>query len=266
MKNRFIGNGDVVIHAIEKGSPQQGRPTLVCCMGLWESAERALELLSVCKGHAVAFSFRGRGLSSTPAKGYDLESHVSDLEAVISSLDLKSICLLGFSRGGAYALGYAIKRPGVLQALILVDQPPRHTQFGKGSVEFWANLIYQGVPVINHIRLTAINGLGKEARQIDFANELSQLTVPVALFVGRSSDSSIPSDLSEQDLECYEQQVSGIRLLGFPKAGHMIPDEDPVGYVSAVNAFLDFLGTGGKEKAFLQKRMGMVGGTFQSWK
>lgn len=83
MKSFFVNNGSVKIHVLEKGAPSTKTPSLLIITGIWEPAERAIPVLSGIASHVVAFSFRGRGLSSTPETGYSLENHLSDIEAVV---------------------------------------------------------------------------------------------------------------------------------------------------------------------------------------
>ncbi|MEK3686324.1 alpha/beta fold hydrolase [Paenibacillus sp. FSL R10-2736] len=93
----------------------------------------------------MAFSFRGRGLSSTPDTGYDLEDHLSDIEAVVNHSRLTNYIVLGFSRGAAYSLGWSLRHQDQMRGLILVDQPPVHRAMSLETVEFWSSLVYQQV-------------------------------------------------------------------------------------------------------------------------
>ncbi|MHA6533464.1 hypothetical protein [Paenibacillus sp. BAC0078] len=60
MKSFYVQNGSVSLHVLEKGEAVQGVPSLLVVGGIWESAERAIPLLTALSGHVVAFSFRGR--------------------------------------------------------------------------------------------------------------------------------------------------------------------------------------------------------------
>lgn len=82
MKSYFVKNGSLFIQVLENGEPLETKPSLLVLCGLWEPAERAIPVLSKVQGHVIALSLRGRGLSSTPAVGYDLEDHLTDIAAV----------------------------------------------------------------------------------------------------------------------------------------------------------------------------------------
>ncbi|KOC26060.1 bromoperoxidase [Comamonas testosteroni] len=54
----------------------------------------------------IAYDRRGFGGSSQPWDGYDYDSLASDLNALITELALKNVCLVGFSMGGGEVARY----------------------------------------------------------------------------------------------------------------------------------------------------------------
>ncbi|WP_157685580.1 alpha/beta fold hydrolase [Paenibacillus donghaensis] len=238
MKSYFIRNEAVVLHILENGVVSEKSPSLLIINGLWESAERAIPLLSKIQGHVVTFSFRGRGLSSTPENNYNLVDHLSDIEAVISYCGLKNYCVLGFSRGAAYAIGWSLSNQKDMCGLILVDQAPIHRSVGKEALDFWSKLVYLQVPILNHMRLEALQGLGNDADEVDFSEQLSKLHIPVALFAGRNAAAKIPSDISEETLKIYKESIPGLNVIEFQNSGHMIPDEEQQKYIEEIGLFL----------------------------
>ncbi|WP_310832526.1 alpha/beta fold hydrolase [Paenibacillus pedocola] len=238
VKSYFVHNTEVALHVLEKGEASVFAPSLLVINGLWEPAERAIPLLSNLPGHVVTFSFRGRGLSSTPEQGYDLAGHLGDIEAVVKHCGLDNYCVLGFSRGAAYALGWSLRNQQHMQGLLLVDQPPVHSSHSEKTVKFWSELNYSGVPILNFMRRTALEGLADEAQEIDFAPQLSQLQIPVTLFVGRNREAVIPSDISEDDLEKYKRSICSLRIIEFLESGHMIPDEEQGKYIREVRKWM----------------------------
>ncbi len=99
MKSYFVSSGDVKIHVLENGVTSDIYPPLLIIGGLWEPAERAIPVISSLKSRAVALSLRGRGLSSTPKTGYDLDDHLSDIDAVVRYCGLKNTARSGFRAG-----------------------------------------------------------------------------------------------------------------------------------------------------------------------
>ncbi len=85
------GSPVVLIH----GWPLSGRS--------WEPQVPAL----VAAGHRViTYDRRGFGASSQPWDGYDYDTLAADLDALLTSLDLTDVTLVGFSMGGGEVVRY----------------------------------------------------------------------------------------------------------------------------------------------------------------
>lgn len=238
MKSCFISNGQVKIHVLDNENVSPNLPSLLVVGGLWEPAERAMPILSGLSSHVVAFSYRGRGLSSTPVSGYDLRDHLSDMEAVVKGAGLTNYCVLGFSRGASYALGWALGHQQDMCGLILTDQPPVHIRPGPGYVDFWSNLVYLDVPIMNFMRKEALEGLARDAHDVDFSSLLHKLRIPVKLFAGRSKEARIPSDLSDEIIDLYKKEIPNFDVVEFLQSGHMIPDEEQQKYLLEIDSFI----------------------------
>ncbi|AHV96726.1 alpha/beta fold hydrolase [Paenibacillus sabinae] len=238
MRSYFVNNGSVALHVLENGVASPDVPSLLIIGGLWEPSERAIPLLSGISSHVVAFSFRGRGLSSTPQSGYDLTDHLTDIEAIVKHCELQKYCILGFSRGASYALGWSIQNQHNMQGLILVDQPPIHRSLTAETVQMWRELVYLQVPILNFMRSKALEGLGNDAKEVDFSPQLSQIQLPVSLFVGKNKESVIPSNIFDETLHLYTQSFPSCQVVDFLQSGHMIPDEEEDKYIAEVNLFI----------------------------
>lgn len=160
------------IHFIEKNFQKKDTMAVVMSPGLWEPAERAIPLFDALDYHCVSLSFRGRGQSSTPVTGYDLNDHVSDLSAVIDGLKLVSIVITAFSKGVQYACGYAAKYPKKIKGMILIDQAPVHIKPPPGYASYWKNLVYLGKSSIKYMRPEALDGIEKESTEISFWSKI----------------------------------------------------------------------------------------------
>ncbi|GLC25788.1 alpha/beta fold hydrolase [Roseisolibacter agri] len=90
---------------------------------MWESQINAL----LDAGHRViAYDRRGFGSSGQPAGGYDYDTFASDLNDLMTTLDLRGATLAGFSMGGGEVARY-IGRYGqerVARAMLLGAVPP----------------------------------------------------------------------------------------------------------------------------------------------
>lgn len=231
-------NGRVRIHFIDQAAAIPMQLPLVVSPGIWEPAERAIPLFRTLSRRAVAVSYRGRGRSDTPATGYDLEQHVGDLAAVIESAGLEAFSLLAFSRGVGPAVAYALGHLEQVKGLVIVDHPPIHFAWAPGTAATWKGRTYLGRPFTDFMRPSAFDGIEREARQVEFWNELPRLACPVLLLRGLATDNAIPSEIAEADARRYRALVADYREVGFARSGHMIPDEEPGKYFQVVNEFL----------------------------
>jgi non-heme chloroperoxidase len=105
------GTPVVLIH----GYPLDGRS--------WEKQEAALLEAGY---RVIAYDRRGFGQSSRPSFGYDYDTFAADLDAVLTTLDLRNITLVGFSMGTGevtrYLGTYGSER--VAKAALLAPIPP----------------------------------------------------------------------------------------------------------------------------------------------
>lgn len=90
---------------------------------MWESQITAL---SEAGYRVIAYDRRGFGQSGHPATGYDYDTFASDLNDVMTRLDLRNAVIAGFSMGGGEVARY-IGRYGtgrVAKAMLLGAVPP----------------------------------------------------------------------------------------------------------------------------------------------
>jgi pimeloyl-ACP methyl ester carboxylesterase len=85
---------------------------------LWDGVAEQLH----ARGHTViVLDQRGHGRSDAPDAGYDLETAVEDLLALIGALDLPRPVLAGQSWGGNVVLELAWRRPDAVRGIACVD-------------------------------------------------------------------------------------------------------------------------------------------------
>lgn len=219
------------------------KSTLILSMGIWEPAVRALPLIARLTGrHCIALSYRGRGGSSTPKSGFDWKNHMSDLACVIENEQINKPVFLGFSKGVSYMLGYLSGNLEIANGIIIIDYPAIHSKLEKGSAEFWANMIYNGFKLDNHVTTYTLEGIENESTYKEFYNDLNKMKCPVWVFRGIDSESNIPSNLTNDDILKYKSSLKELEIVDFKYSGHMILDEELGKAASHIRCILDKIG------------------------
>ena len=81
--------------------------------------------------HVVAVTRRGYGASSQPPGGYDLAGRVADLRAVLDSLGLQRVALVGHSIAGDELTAFAGAYPSRVTSLVYFDAAYDHSNLQK---------------------------------------------------------------------------------------------------------------------------------------
>ena len=77
--------------------------------------------------HVLAITRRGYGASSQPASGYDMAGRVADLRAVLDSLGLQRVALVGHSIAGDELTAFAGAYPARVTSLVYLDAAYDHS-------------------------------------------------------------------------------------------------------------------------------------------
>jgi 3-oxoadipate enol-lactonase len=88
------------------------------------------------QANILRFDNRGHGLSSTVEPTEGLGDFVDDTFFLVDSLSIKRCVVVGLSIGGMIAQVMAVKRPALVEKLILCD-----TRFKIGTPQFWNDRI-----------------------------------------------------------------------------------------------------------------------------
>jgi pimeloyl-ACP methyl ester carboxylesterase len=130
-RSRRIPVGDgLSIHALEWSD--EGTP-LVLVHGFGNEAHIWDNFAPLVAPHyrTLAVDLRGHGDSDhDPARRYDYDFHVADLEAVTAALGIGRLVLVGHSFGGRTAMLFAAKHPERMAGLVIVDIGPEHDPRG----------------------------------------------------------------------------------------------------------------------------------------
>ncbi|EMA41545.1 alpha/beta fold hydrolase [Halococcus hamelinensis] len=98
-------------------------PPILMAHGLYDNGRRWLPLGSDLADdfEVIAYDARGHGRSDAPETGYDIDTRVSDLVALVEELGLENPTLLGHSMGAATVAWAATTHPDLPRGLVLED-------------------------------------------------------------------------------------------------------------------------------------------------
>jgi len=109
--------------------------------------------------HVLAFDQRGHGGSSYAADGYDRDKFVNDLDAIIETLKIDRVTLVGLSMGGWHSILYTSEfHPEKVEKIVIVDIGP------ESSEEFKKSFEDNGVRVEPKIKFESFEEAFNEAR------------------------------------------------------------------------------------------------------
>ena len=238
----FINNRKLLLEYYSNNIHTAKSPVIIS-MGNWEPAFRGFPLMnSIHDRRCVVISYRGRGNSSTPKKGWDWKNHANDLELLVKKEKIEQPVFIAFSKGVSYTLGYLERRPEIASGVILIDYPAIHASAEKGYAKFWYTMKYREFHLKDHIRLKALQGIENESTEKTFYGTIKKLECPIEVFVGRNSSSERPSNISDKDIENYRKANKRITFKYFYESGHMILDEELDKACKEISVFLNSLG------------------------
>jgi non-heme chloroperoxidase len=217
----------------------------------WEKQAAAL----LAAGHRViTYDRRGFGNSSKPAGGYNYDTFAADLDAVLSTLKLTDVSLVGFSMGtgevtrylgkygtkrvrkavlictlGPYLVKTADNPEGVdrsvfegLKAAIKADRPATMMEFLRNFYNYdvtGGKLVSERVLEANWNVAVSASAIGTQACVDswieDFRQDIARNTVPTLLLHG-DADRILPADASSRRQAKMIKNVKFVELKGGP--------------------------------------------------
>lgn len=123
LQSHFLSvSTDLSLHYRDSG--QTGRPPLLLLHSLSDNTHAFDAVIAAgLENHfrIIVPDLRGRGRSSRPPTGYDLEDHCADLLALLDSLGIEKAFVAGHSFGGFLGLYFAAHYPQRVLGLTLID-------------------------------------------------------------------------------------------------------------------------------------------------
>ena len=225
----------VMLHSLHSLPGEQSKTPLVIIPRFSVSAEYWFRVMtSLAPRGCVSLSLRGRGKSDAPETGYAFDNHVDDIEAVIDSLDLGGFCLMGFSRGVTYGLGYTSRHLERVKGLILIDFPARYHPFPPSFIQEFLSTSHGGKLGAELLQPRVAWALQREGLDVPLWDVLSRVEFPVLFLHGGQKESLIASSAVER----YRQVIRNGRVVKFEDSGHDLREPDYDRFVNTVEAFL----------------------------
>ncbi len=215
-------------------------------------------LLEKLHGHhsPVAFDFPGHHRSGSLDSLGSVERMAQFTGALIDKLGLPPAVVLGHSMGGSVALELALSRPQVVRALVLcatAAQYPESPELleryrliteGKARRHFDPSAFSKATPkeivaagfadsFKTDPRAVYPNLLA--LRQWEAVSRLDQISTPALVIVGEDEDATFGEQAE------LLATLPNARKLVIPKAGHMLPAEQPGPLADAIVQFLEEL-------------------------
>jgi pimeloyl-ACP methyl ester carboxylesterase len=269
-----VPNGDVEIHYEDSGG--SGRPVvLIHGWPLSGPSWSALTPVLASEGYrVVTYDRRGFGQSGKPgeASTYDYDTLTSDLDALMTELDLRDASLVGFSMGGGEVARYvgtygedrlhSIVFAAAIPPCLLKDDDHPDGALDLGTVQTWQGQLRADPPAFfdgfmtNFFSANDELKVTEEQRQdalslageadvhaaaecirswvTDFSGDLAKVTVPT-LVVHGDSDAIVPFEVSGRRTH---ESVVGSELVVIQDGPHGINTSHPEEFNRAVVAFL----------------------------
>ena len=230
----------ISLHVREQG---EGGPTTLLLHGWAVSGvvwEPVLASWPAHAGRVIVPDLRGTGFSQKPREGYTLEDDVRDVVALIDTLGLTDVVLVGHSKGGAIAQRVALERPAALRKLVLVcSVPASGIPFPDADAAFFRSLcgpregaaqilglmIKKPVPaaVLDHqidamasVAIESLLGGFDAFRTANFADQIGGIKTSTLVIGGAAEHVITPAMLQQLVVD----PIPGATLALIPECGH----------------------------------------------
>ncbi len=234
------------MHYATFGAAVEGRePVLLIHGGLGHADLWAAQVADLMKDHLVIVAdSRGHGRSSRNADPYGYDLMASDYLALLDSLGIAKVDLVGWSDGGIIGLDIAMTHPERLDRLfahaanITVDGV--NPAVGTDAV-FGAYITRMGVdyakmsPTPDDFEAFVAQISEMWATQPNWTDaQVEAITVPVAVVVGEHDEAILPEHTAK-----IAGLILGAELVILPGVSHFAMLQAPGEYTAAVRTFID---------------------------
>ncbi len=203
--------------------------------------------------HVVMYDLKGHGMSERVLNGYDLNSMTDDLVALMATLGLTKVHLVGHSFGGLIALKMVARFPEKIKKLAIVEAPNPNDDKTRNFMSEYSRELFN--TYLNHAGEGIHLKMGKRQaershHQCDFLFHQTSLKNDMLLerdFFSKQEIDRIPHEvllIYGTDSLCYEagKYLQGRiknSIFSLIKGGHNLPIQAPVIVGTMVKAFFE---------------------------
>jgi len=225
-------------------------------IGSWELWAEPFSILSE-SWRTIAYDHRGSGASLAPIQTITYDNLVADLFAVLDAYQVKECTLAAESAGALIALGAALKDPGRITRLVIVDGLYHRSVVSEDSDTFLNGLrvAYSATldrfidlcipePNCEHIKRWGRQILDRASQEsaialrkvgsgMDIRDKLTGIVQPTLIIHG-DMDNIVPMQQAHE----LNTLIPGSKLAIFPGAGHVPTLTRPLEVAAEISAFL----------------------------
>jgi pimeloyl-ACP methyl ester carboxylesterase len=271
--DRVVELGGMNFHYLDWGGPDA--PPVLMLHGMAQSAHTwdfsALALSD--RYRVLALDQRGHGDSDwAPDGDYSLDAHLGDIASFVEAMDLRGLVMVGLSMGGRNAFSFAALHPELVRALVIVDIAPRSGRSGASAIRTFIERVdeldtfeefvervkgYNPRRSREQIRGSLAHNLkrlpsGRWTWKYDKALRSPSRPQPGPGFVERQWDyieriecptlvvrGAYSKVLTQEIAEETVRRLRHGELAVVDDAGHLVPGDNPPGFIRALGDFLD---------------------------
>lgn len=229
VREGWVDNRGVRLHYLESNPDTAPAYTPVVYIPAAVSAAETFrpEMAALAPRRCISISLHGRGKSDAPHSGYSFNDHIEDIEALVEQLGLNHFCLMAWSLGVPYSVGYAARHPERVGGLVLLDYPARYPRFRPEWAERWSDPSFRLKPFVTQ-------ALQQESSEVPLWDSLDRIECPV-LVIGGGKPEAL---LKPEHIEKYRQHLRVVDVVVFSDSGHNPSQPDYERFIRTINSFL----------------------------
>jgi pimeloyl-ACP methyl ester carboxylesterase len=227
----WANNHAVRLHYVQANSDSFSGLPLIYIHGAYGTAEDFVhEMETLSPRRCIALSLRSRGKSDAPETGYSFDDHVADIEALVNHLGIRRFCIMAWSVGVAYSIGYASRHSGSVASLILLDYPARYRAF----TSQWVERVLSN-PSLSDWKPHAVRAIQRESNDVPLWEKLGRIKSPL-LVIGGGQPEAL---LKPEDVEKYHKHAPKAEIIVFNDSGHDVSKPDYDRFIRTITIFLE---------------------------